>query len=82
MLRCRRKQAYNEMKGNLRREAESDLHENSPVLGPGAPAPGHQVHIDVGLAEQKLEQVRVILVSSNPQSWMLNNIEYHLFFKW
>ena len=67
MLRCPRKQAYNEMEGNLRREAESDLHENSPVLGPGATAPGHQVHIDVRLAEQKLKQFSVIPVSSNPQ---------------
>ena len=49
---------------------ETGLHENSPVFSPGASAPGDQVHIDVRLAQQELQQFRVIPVCSNPQSWV------------
>ena len=52
----------------------ADLHENSPVLGPGPSTEGDQVHIDVSLAEQELQQLWVVPLSSNPQSWIVINL--------
>ena len=56
-----------------------DLHENSPVLGPGSSTEGDQVHIDVSLAEEELQQFWVIPVSSNPQSWIVSNLSLNFY---
>ena len=41
------------------------------MLGPGAATEGEQVHIDVWLVQEKLQQFWVIPVRSNPQSWLV-----------